>query len=124
MPAGDASSETFYKLAAVIVGAGVVCAVLLSLRQARLQAANEFAEARLRVRMLNEQVSTVRAELANEITPDRIKSYAGELGVTTQNWLSPFDPLAVEAALLAADRAIGVQAGLLDVEPLDAEMPD
>ncbi len=116
MPAGAASSETFFKLAAVIVGAGVVCAVLLSLRQARLQAANEFAEARLRVRMLNEQVSTVRAELANEITPDQIKLFADETGVRTQNWLSPFDPLAIEAELLTEDQATTAQATLPEEE--------
>lgn len=83
------TNEMFVKLACVIVCAGVTGMVLLSLRQDRLQAANEFAEARLRVRMLNEQVSTIRAELAMQITPDRIESLADELGVRTQSWLIP-----------------------------------
>jgi len=83
------TNEMFVKLACVIVCAGVTGMVLLSLRQDRLQAANEFAEARLRVRMFNEQVSTIRAELATQITPDRIEAMADELGVRTQSWLRP-----------------------------------
>ncbi len=90
----DPGRELFLKLAALIIGIGLVCCVQLSLRQARLQAANEFAEARLRVRMLNENISTLRAEVALEISPDRIKQLRRELGVTTTNWLESLDPLA------------------------------
>lgn len=82
------SNEMFFKLAMVIVCGGVTGLVLLSLRQDRLQAANEFAEARLRVRMFNEQVSTIRAELATKITPDRIEEMAEELGVQTKSWMT------------------------------------
>lgn len=76
----------FWKLAVLIVWAGVVACCLLTLRQARIQAANEFAEARLRIRSINERVSAIRATLASEITPERVESMADEIGLGLQAW--------------------------------------
>lgn len=86
MSASRGNSALFYKLAVLIACVGAIACGLLTLRQARLQAANEYAEARLRIRALNERVSAIRATLASEITPDRVEEMASEIGLTVHGW--------------------------------------
>jgi len=50
---------------------------LLSVRQSRLQAAHEMAEARLRVRLLEEQAGEIRTQIAAKCTPDRVIELIG-----------------------------------------------
>lgn len=63
----------FAKIAVVIVALGICACSLLALRQARLQAANELAEARLRVRAIDERVSLTRTEIASRVTPEQVE---------------------------------------------------
>ena len=70
----------FPKLVVLIVGVGVCGGSLLAMRQARVQMAHEMAESRLRVRALDEQLSRVRAEIADSVHPDRVEQMASSLG--------------------------------------------
>ncbi|MCL4742501.1 MAG: hypothetical protein KJZ54_09900 [Phycisphaerales bacterium] len=70
----------FAKLAAVIVAVGVCACTLLAMRQARLQAAHDLAEARLRVRAIDERVALRRAEIGRLVSPDHVRRMAEELG--------------------------------------------
>ncbi len=69
----------FAKLAAVIVAVGVCACTLLAMRQARLQAAHDLAEARLRVRALDERVALRRAEIGRLVSPEQVRRMAEEL---------------------------------------------
>ena len=62
----------FIKLVVLILVCGSSGVGLLSVRQSRLQAAHEMAEARLRIRQLEEQAGELRAKIAKASTPDRI----------------------------------------------------
>ena len=64
----------FAKVAIVIIALGICACSLLALRQARLQAANELAEARLRVRAIDERVSRTRTAIAGRVTPEQVES--------------------------------------------------
>ncbi len=63
----------FAKVAVVIIALGICACSLLALRQARLQAANELAEARLRVRAIDERVSLARTAIASRVTPEQVE---------------------------------------------------
>jgi len=63
----------FAKVAVVIITLGICACSLLALRQARLQAANELAEARLRVRAIDERVSRTRTAIAGLVTPEQVE---------------------------------------------------
>ncbi len=63
----------FAKVAVVILALGICACSLLALRQARLQAANELAEARLRVRAIDERVSLTRTAIASLVTPEQVE---------------------------------------------------
>ncbi|MBK7405235.1 MAG: hypothetical protein IPJ41_11530 [Phycisphaerales bacterium] len=69
----------FAKAVVVIIALGVCACSLLALRQARLRAANELAEARLRIRAIDERVSIVRTEVASRVTPEEIDQMRQEL---------------------------------------------
>ena len=62
----------FIKLVVLILVCGSSGVGLLSVRQSRLQAAHEMAEARHRIRQLEEQAGELRAKIAKASTPDRI----------------------------------------------------
>lgn len=82
----------FAKITVVIVALGVCACTLLALRQARLQAANELAEARLRVRVIDERVSLVRTEIASRVVPGEVEHMTAEIA----GMLGPLVPLAVD----------------------------
>ena len=79
----------FAKIALVIIALGICACTLLALRQARLQAANELAEARLRVRAIDERVSVVRTAIASHVTPEEVEAM-------TRQILAPLEPLALQ----------------------------
>lgn len=81
----------FAKIAAVIVALGVCACTLLALRQARLQAANELAEARLRVRAIDERVSLVRAGIAASVIPSEVE----QMTEAAEDVVGPLVPLAL-----------------------------
>ena len=62
----------FVKLVVLILVCGSSGVGLLSVRQSRLQAAHEMAEARHRTHRLNEQARELRVQIAQACTPDRV----------------------------------------------------
>ncbi len=72
----------FAKLVVLIVSLGVCGGTLLVQRQARLQAAHELTEARLRVRKVARELLTVRAEIAARSTPSEVERMSEQLGET------------------------------------------
>lgn len=96
------------KLCAVIMAMGVVAIVVLSLRQARLEAVHELAEAQKRFHQHDRDLYRLRAQIADAIRPDRVHTMAMALGT-----LHPIgiDPITPEGPALAenepaTDRAI------------------
>jgi hypothetical protein len=66
-----------------------VCAcALLALRQTRVQAAHELAEARLRVLQRDNELWRIRARIAERVTPERVQEVATRL--------NPLRPVNVE----------------------------
>jgi len=63
----------FIKLVVLILVCGSSGVGLLSVRQSRLQAAHEMAEARHRTRRLNERAGEIRTRIAQSCTPDRVR---------------------------------------------------
>lgn len=53
---------------------------LLSVRQSRLQAAHEMAQARQASHRLDEQAGELRAQIAKEYTPERVAAMLEQLG--------------------------------------------
>lgn len=70
----------FWKAALVIVSLGACGCTLLALRQSRLQAAHELAEAQLRIRHHDEQLWRLRSEIAARVTPASVQLMAEDLG--------------------------------------------
>ncbi|MDX2147527.1 MAG: hypothetical protein SFZ23_08385 [Planctomycetota bacterium] len=70
----------FAKLCVVILGSGVVACSLLALRQQRLQAAHELAEAQLRLRSHDERLWRLRGDIASRTTPDQTRALLSTLG--------------------------------------------
>lgn len=62
----------FIKLVVLILVCGSSGIGLLSVRQSRLQAAHEMAEARHRVRRLDERAGEIRTQIAMESSPARV----------------------------------------------------
>lgn len=107
-------SAVFAKIVLVIVALGICACSLLALRQARLQAANELAEARLHVRAIDERVSLVRTAIAGRVTPERVEEMTRQVPtpmvpLARQRWDDratdlPEGAPAGEAALAVSDR--------------------
>jgi len=79
-------SNLFAKLVAVLLAAGACGCALLAVRQARMQAAHELAESRLRILELEQRLQLVRAEVAAHLSPREVERLADNAG--------PFHPLA------------------------------
>lgn len=97
----------FAKVVVVILALGVCACSLLALRQARLQAANQLAEARLRVRAVDERVSLVRTAIAGRVTPEQVEQMTDEaqeplVPLASQRWRHPLPSLAHESPAFAA----------------------
>ncbi len=72
-----------YKLAALIVGLGLIACVLLGIRQLRVQAAHEMADVQRRVSAHDRELWKLRTEIAKLTTPDNIENLAQKYGVLT-----------------------------------------
>lgn len=98
----------FAKIAVVILALGICACSLLALRQARLQAANELAGARLRVRGIDERVSIVRAVIAGSVTPEQVEEMTRQVAMPMvplaqqRNDLIVEEPIAENETMLAA----------------------
>ncbi len=68
-----------------ILAIGLTAAGVLALRQARLQAAHEMTQARLRAALLDEQLAELRATIALETTPEALGAYRAELQRAAEN---------------------------------------
>jgi chromosome segregation ATPase len=69
----------FPRLAFLIICLGLIGAALLALRQARLQAASEAAQAQLRIAAADEELFALRSEVAAKVTPSAIEKLASSL---------------------------------------------
>ncbi|MBL4699590.1 MAG: hypothetical protein JKX70_12240 [Phycisphaerales bacterium] len=67
----------FIKLVVMILVCGSSGIGLLSVRQSRLQAAHEMAQARHRCLRLDEQTGEIRMHIAQACTPDRVVELLG-----------------------------------------------
>jgi len=63
----------FWKLLAIVAAIGLTACGLLSMRQARLQAAHELADAQLRIWRHDEELLRLRALIAERVTPERVR---------------------------------------------------
>lgn len=68
----------FFKLLAIIVAIGLTACGLLSMRQARLQAAHELADAQLRIWRHDERLLRLHADIARLVAPDRVRSMVSD----------------------------------------------
>lgn len=66
----------FAKLLAVILSLALCGCVLLAARQARIQAAHDLAEARLRIVLRDNELWRMRAEIAARVTPEEVRRLA------------------------------------------------
>lgn len=70
------SAGLFAKLVVLVLGVGGSAVGMLALRQSRLQAAHEAAEARLRMRIHAERTMDLRAEIARRVAPESLAAFA------------------------------------------------
>lgn len=70
----------FAKIATIMLVLGLTGCGLLALRQARLQAASEAAQAQLRIARGDEQLLSMRAQIASGVTPQHIALLAAARG--------------------------------------------
>jgi hypothetical protein len=75
----------FEKMAALVVSMGVIACVLLSLRQQRVQAAHELAEVQRRVLEHDRTLWRLRAELAAQLTPEKVERASKKFGPLLPN---------------------------------------
>lgn len=66
----------FAKMVVLVLCLGGSAVGMLALRQSRLQAAHEAAEARLRMRAHAERTMDLRAEIARRVTPEALAELA------------------------------------------------
>lgn len=86
----------FAKLVVLVLAVGGSAVGVLALRQSRLQAAHEAAEARLRTRAHAERIMDLHAQIARLVTPEALAPYADDPALVP----------AIEARHGAADPAV------------------
>lgn len=108
--------DVFAKLAAIILALGILGCTLLALRQQRLQAAHELAEAQLRIRRSDEQLWLLRTQIARRLNPENIRDLAADAG--------PLRPVASPPEPGASNRASPMPEGThADGVPSDKPRP-
>lgn len=94
----------FAKVVAIILSLGACAGVLLAARQARIQAAHDLAEARLRIVQRDQELWKFRARIATHVTPDRVQRLAAAL--------TPLRPIVPDARVaLAGTRLVRGEGG-------------
>lgn len=74
----DMATSVFAKLVVLVLAIGGTAVGLLALRQSRLQAAHETAQARLRMRAHAERTMEIRTEIARRVTPEALAEFAND----------------------------------------------
>ncbi len=69
----------FAKLLVIILSLGACACVLLAARHARIHAAHDLAEARLRIVQRDRELWKARARIAARVTPERVQRLAANL---------------------------------------------
>jgi len=101
----------FAKLVAVILGIGVVGGGLLAMRQQRLEAASELARVQVHLRVQDEQLCKLRAQIARRTSPEQVREMAVALG--------PLRPMIQTAGTVQArTRRASTDATIIDAQPL------
>ncbi|MEM9373676.1 MAG: hypothetical protein AAGA55_08520 [Planctomycetota bacterium] len=85
----------FAKLVVLVLALGGTAVGVLALRQSRLQAGHEAAEARLRMRAHQERAMELRTRIAARVAPESLLSFAGEPGLIHAIDAMPPEPHAV-----------------------------
>ncbi len=85
----------FAKLVVLVLAVGGTAVGVLALRQSRLQAGHEAAEARLRMRAHAERTMELRARIASQIAPEALAEHAGRPGLVHAIEARPDTPHAV-----------------------------
>jgi hypothetical protein len=86
----------FAKILAVILCLGACACILLAARHARIRAAHDLAEARLRIVRSDQELWRLRAEIAGHVTPARVERLAAAL--------TPLRPIVPETRMAADTR--------------------
>ncbi len=86
----------FAKLLALILALGLVACLLLASRQARLQAAHELADARIRIIERDNELWRLRARIAELTTPRAVETFAAK--ITPLQTIEPGSPTLLERA--------------------------
>ncbi len=70
----------FGKLAITIVALGAFACALLAMRQSRLQAASEIAQAQLRIQKLDDELLRARSQIARRLAPHELEALTRTVG--------------------------------------------
>lgn len=85
----------FAKLVVLVLAVGGTAVGVLALRQSRLQAGHEAAEARLRMRAHAERTMELRSRIAARIAPEALAEHARQPGLVHAIEARPDQPHAV-----------------------------
>lgn len=85
----------FAKLVVLVLAVGGTAVGVLALRQSRLQAGHEAAEARLRMRAHAERTMELRSRIASQISPEALAEHAKQPGLIHAIEARPDEPHAV-----------------------------
>lgn len=105
----------FGKLAITIVALGAFACALLAMRQSRLQAASEVAQAQLRIQKLDDELLRTRSEIARRLAPHELEALTRTVG--------PLKPIIVGEPLPTLEEVEGDQASTDPAVPADASKP-
>lgn len=104
----------FVKLIVLICVLGSTGVGVLSVRQSRLMVSNEMTQARMRARELDRRAMELRAQIAERVTPEKLRELLGEeldsslVGETTRR-IQILDPEVFEPVLIDDRFESGVQ---------------
>lgn len=78
------SSASWLRAIGLVSAAVLLALSLLSVRQARLQAAHELTRARLRVAEIDRKMLDVRGEIARSLTPETLREQLEPIMLRTE----------------------------------------
>lgn len=76
----------FAKAVVLVLALGACGCTLLSMRQARLQAASQLVQIQLKVRQQDEKLWTLRTRIGAAVTPDHVRLMAAGIGPLRPLW--------------------------------------
>lgn len=105
----------FGKLAITIVALGAFACALLAMRQSRLQAASEIAQAQLRIQKLDDELLRARSEIARRLAPHELEALTRTVG--------PLKPIIVGEPLPTLEELEGEHASGDATTPAEGSKP-